>query len=46
MARSAGLRGPEDLVELDLRDVFSHQGANRNPGEGVHSGGEDPRRAA
>ena len=35
------LRGPEALVEVDLRDVLSHQRADRDPGEGVHDAGED-----
>jgi hypothetical protein len=33
------LRGPEALAEVDLWDVLSHQGANRDPGEGVHDAG-------
>jgi len=38
------LRCPEALVEVDLRDVLSHQGADRDPGEGVHDAGEDEER--
>jgi len=38
------LRGPEALVEVDLRDVLSHKRANREPGKVVHDAGEDEER--
>jgi len=38
------LRCPEALVEVDLRDVLSHQCADRDPGEGMHHAREDEER--